>query len=71
MTKRRTRFITWAKKDTKDTRRLVYTFKSDNGVEYFTSDDYVSPSMMNRIRYAWIDKIELIDNEWNVILYED
>ena len=71
MSKSRMRFITWATKDVEDTRKIIYTFKEDGSIQHFTSEDYVSPEIMNKIRYAWIESIELIDNVWNVILYAD
>lgn len=71
MKKRRMRFITWAKKDTEDTRRIDYTLKEGNIVRHYTSEDYVSPEIMNKIRYAWIESIKLIDDVWNVTLYTD
>lgn len=78
--KRRMRFITWVKKDPDDTTKIVYTFKAKerDGEEKtvcFTSEDICTLSMLNRIREAWIEKIERVHNEnedyWNVVLYED
>ena len=68
---RRTRFITWAKKDPEDTTPIRYTFKGWDKTHHFTSEDTVSPAMMERIRWAWIEKIEKIDGRWDVILQED
>ena len=78
--KRRMRFGTWCRKDLEDTTKIVYTFKMkewDGTVEtrYFTSEDVVSYSMIERIRNAWIESVERIRNEfsdhWYVVLYED
>lgn len=70
--KRRMRFITWAKKDPEDTTKIIYTLKTaDEGTLHFTSDDEVEYSIMQRIRYAWIERIEKVDGAWEVVLYED
>lgn len=76
MAKRRMRFITWCKKDREDETKIVYEFKlADGHTEYFTSEDTVSFSMMERIRNAWIDEITYVSNEfsthWFAKLYED
>ena len=77
---RRMRFGTWCRKDPDDETPIHYTFKmkewdGEEHTEFFTSDDICSWTMLNRLRQAWIDKIELIDNEfcksWHVIIYED
>lgn len=77
---RRMRFGTWCRKDENDETLIVYTFrmKEIDGTAhtvYFTSDDPQSFAMLSRIRYAWVDRIERITNEfqdaWNVVLYED
>jgi len=69
--KRRMRFVTWAKKDPNDSRPIHYTFKGSDGTQHFTSEDVVSFSTMERIRNAWVEKIELIDGVWNAVIYED
>lgn len=72
MAKRRMRFITWCKKDIHDERKINYTLKTyDNKIEKFTSEDSVTYSMMVRLQNAWVDTIELVNNEWNVLLYEE
>jgi hypothetical protein len=76
MAKRRMRFITWAKKDPNDDTKIFYTFRTKEADKssktlYFTSEDEVSFSMMERIRAAWVEKIEKVNNAWNVIIYED
>ena len=79
---RRMRFITWCRKDPDDKTPIHYTFKmkeadGEEHIAFFTSEDTCSFSMMERIRQAWIEKIELIDidNEfcksWHVVIYED
>jgi hypothetical protein len=75
---RRTRFITWAKKDPTDETPIQYTFhmKDWNGfehTEHFTSEEPVStvPHLtMTRLQQAWVKSVELVDNKWNVVLYE-
>ena len=70
--KRRTRFITWAKRDTNDERKINYTFRDrDGNTQAFTSDDYCGFVFMERLRQAWIETIELINGEWYATLYED
>ena len=71
MAKRRTRFITWAKRDPDDERPMKITFKGSDGTQKFKSYDVVSYSMMERIRYAWIESIDLVNDVWNVVIYED
>lgn len=77
--KRRTRFITWCKRDPDDERKINYTFKYSNGrIINFTSEDDVSLHTFLKIQNAWIESVELINNdsensagEWYVVLYED
>lgn len=72
MAKRRMRFVTWCKKDVNDERKINYTVKTYDGkVLTFTSEEEQPRSMLVRLREAWVDKIELVNNEWNVSLYED
>lgn len=73
---RRMRFGTWCRKDIKDETKIVYIFKTLNdGEMYFTSDEEVSYSMLGRLRWAWIEKIERVTNgfsdHWLAVLYED
>lgn len=69
---RRMRFVSWCKKDINDERKIHYTLKTyDEKVLQFTSDDEQPYSMLVRLQNAWIDKIELIDNEWFATLYEE
>ena len=78
--KRRMRYGTWCKKDPEDTTKIVYTFKMKEWdgykhTELFTSEDPQSFSMIHRLREAWIESIERVQNDfsdhWAVILYED
>lgn len=78
--KRRMRFGTWCRKDLDDDTKIVYTFKmkdadGNSRTAYFTSDDKCSFSMIWRLRNAWIERIDRVENEfeccWNVVLYED
>lgn len=74
MAKRRTRFGTWCRRDLDDERKINYTFRNfneDGKDAHFTSEDTCNYSTLERLRDAWIESIELINNEWNVILYED
>ena len=69
---KRMRFLTWCKKDINDERKINYTIKTyENEVIKFTSDEPQTNSMLRRLQEMWIDKIELINNEWFVSLYED
>ena len=74
--KRRMRFGTWCRKDPDDTTLIAYTFTdSDGETSYFTSEDECSYSFLGRLRNAWIESIDLVENEfgkqWNAVLYED
>ena len=70
--KRRMRFITWCKKDVNDERKINYTLKTYEGTTLkFTSDEEQPYSMLVRLQDAWIEKLELVNNEWFAILYED
>lgn len=72
MTKRRMRFVTWCKKDVNDERKINYTLKTyDDKVLNFTSEEEQPRSMLIRLQNAWIDKIELVNNEWFATLYEE
>lgn len=70
--KRRMRFLTWCKKDVNDERKINYTLKTYEGtVLKFTSDEEQPYSMLTRLQNAWIESIELVNNEWFAVLYED
>ncbi len=74
MSKRRMRFVTWCRKDPNDETKIVYTFHTYDGKSmHFTSeDDLENPYMMlERIREAWIRKIERFPDHWEVELYEE
>ena len=72
MAKRRMRFVTWCKKDVNDERKINYTLKTyDDKVLNFTSEEEQPRSMLIRLQNAWIDKIELVNNEWFATLYEE
>ena len=72
MAKRRMRFVTWCKKDVDDERKINYTLKTHDGkILKFTSEEVQPRSMLNIVRNSWIDKIELVNNEWFVALYEE
>ena len=68
---RRTRFITWCKKDINDERKINYTLLTIEGtVEKFTSEDLMPFSMFERLKNAWIENIELVSGEWYALLRE-
>ena len=70
--KRRTRFITWCKRDPDDERKINYEFTDCDGHKYtFTSEDEIDWSLFRRVSRAWIKSIGLVDNEWYTVLYED
>lgn len=70
--KRRMRFVTWCKKDVNDERKINYTLKTyDDKVLKFTSEEEQPRSMLIRLQNAWIEKIELVNNEWFATLYEE
>ena len=69
--KRRMRFVTWARKDENDETPIIYTFKTEDGVMRFTSENTVGFSMLERIRRAWIESIEHDGLCWIVNIYED
>lgn len=80
MAKRRTRFITWCKRDVEDETPIRYTLKAKEAdgresVLHFTSDESVSFATLERIRYAWVESITLESDGkgkyWNAVLYED
>ena len=72
MEKRRMRYVTRCKKDVNDKRKINYTLKTyDYKVLNFTSEEEQPRSMLIRLQNAWIDKIELVNNEWYVTLYEE
>ena len=76
MSKRRTRFITWAKKDPDDETKISYVFEMhlDDGsreLKTFTSEDPLPFWMLERVRNAWIDSINRTSEGWYVVLYED
>ena len=72
MAKRRTRFKTWCKRDPDDERIINYEFTDCDGHRYvFTSEDVLDYSLFNRVCHTWIKDIELVDNEWYAVLYED
>lgn len=73
---RRTRFVTWCKRDPNDDTKIIYTFRMKNAdgteeTKRFTSEDEVPFWMLDRIRNAWIKSIARIDEAWIVEIYED
>lgn len=69
---KRTRFITWARRDTADERKINYTFTEANGnVMRFTSEDFMPFTFVKRLGQSWIRSIDLIGDEWFADLYEE
>ena len=62
------KFTSWCRADKNDERKIVYTFRIADKTHHFTSDDRVSFPMMEDIRSARIESIELKDNVWHVSL---
>ncbi len=72
MATRRMRFITWAKKDPEDETKIVYSLRAYTGeIMNFTSEDKGSFSMLERLREAWVEKIEKVNGCWHAKLYEE
>ena len=68
---RRTRFITWCRRDTADERKINYKLTEASGnVMEFTSDDFMPFPFVKRLGQAWVRSIVLKDNEWYADLYE-
>lgn len=66
------RFLTWCKRDIADERKINYTFRTyENEVLKFTSEEEQPGSLLVRLQNAWVEKIELINNEWFVTLCEE
>lgn len=65
-------FQEWCRLDEKDERKINYTLKGfwdqKEHKESFTSEDEVDPITMFRIRNSTIEKLDLVNNEWLVIL---
>lgn len=61
-------FREWCALDVEDERKINYTILRNGKVEYFTSDEIVSPSILEFVRTATIQFIKLFHNEWFVIL---
>lgn len=70
---RRMRFKTWCAKDPDDTHKINFTFKSNNRIYYFTSEEEIDLFLFLKVQDAWIKNIEFdtIKEEWYVVLYED
>lgn len=64
----------WCALDTEDNRKIHYTLTYIHAMqpitEQFTSDDTMDGIYLNRLQRSFIDKIELIDNEWYITLSE-
>lgn len=65
-------FRYWCRADSKDERKIVYTLQQHLfgavSTDHFTSEDDVNPIMLWRLRNSRIEKLQLIDNVWHVIL---
>ena len=66
-------FRYWCRADSKDERKIHYTFNwysigQGHTVEKFTSDDMKDCLTLYRLQNIWIHDLKLIDNEWHVEL---
>lgn len=65
-------FQKWCALDPDDERKINYTLKGDWGFakheEHFTSEDTIDIIMLGRIQDSIIESIELVNNEWFVVL---
>ena len=77
---KRIKLKNWWQEDIDDERKINYIFINNktNKTYYFTNEDSLSYGITERLRHAWIESIELIQNEfnnpegeWYVTLYED
>lgn len=69
---RRTRFQTWAKRNPDDTTPMRITFNTyDDKVMHLESGKEISYSLMWRVQSAWIESVNLINDEWHIVIYED
>lgn len=80
MAKRRTRVRTWAKRDPNDERKIHWTFTTWNGktIKATSEQEYAEINRTenillnpNRLGEAWIKSINLVNNEWHIVCYED
>lgn len=66
------RFSLWCRSDINDDRKINYTLNEQTltcvETQQFTSDDYVSLSLLTKVRHSTISDLQLIDNEWHVVL---
>lgn len=77
---KRIRLENWWREDIDDERKINYIFRDSktNKTYYFTNEDSWSYGITKRLKHAWIESVELINNkfsnpegEWYVTLYED
>lgn len=65
-------FKKWCALDPDDERKINYTLKGHWGFaeheEHFTSEDTVEPITLTRVQNSIIEKVELVNNEWFVVL---
>jgi hypothetical protein len=65
-------FQKWCALDVDDERKINYTLKGHWGFrdheEHFTSEDFVEPIMLTRVQNSVIEKAEILNNEWFVVL---
>lgn len=68
---RRISFFNWCRKDMNDERKINYKCNRAAGYTEFSSEEYVEQNILFWLRNdAMVDKAELIDNEWYVVLSE-
>ena len=67
-------FKEWCALDPDDSRKIHYTLTYIHAMqpvtEQFTTDDVLDGIYLIRLQNSFIDKIELIDNEWHITLSE-
>ena len=71
MEKRMT-FLTWAKKDPNDETPLKIVLKPSKGrAMKFSSEKAITFAEMERLRRAYVRKVEKVNDVWEIELYED
>lgn len=61
-------FRDWCALDEYDTRNLYIKLKTKNKEYYFKSEEEIEWAEMEMLRQSTIQKIDLIDDEWYIIL---
>lgn len=65
-------FQDWCKADITDERKINYTLKGywdgEDHEEHFTSDDEMGGLCIHRVVNSNIEKLDLVNNEWFIVL---